>query len=301
MPIFISYSHSDKDFVDTFAAHLVKANANVWVDRWELNVGDSLIARVQDAIEGSDALLVILSKSSVESEWCKKELSTGLIRELDEKRVVVLPVVIDDCKVPLFLRDKMYADMRNNFDSGLKSVLDAIAKVTNIDQGRLYDEDNHTDWAVDWGYDKELFELKFTIVNVPESIPMTFLTEVNVLCNEVATKRYRQYQDEGIGWLGRVWISEVMFDLGNHEDIRIILENQTPQKFEGGIQDQKIGLKFDVTVTCRKLGEDNGKDQLINVSYYLKRIRDYIRHASRNPTPKEKERLLEIVKTPIGA
>ncbi len=77
MTIFISYSHIDKNIVDTLATHMVRRNAQVWVDRWELNVGDSIVQRVQDAITDSDALLVVLSKASVNSEWCKKELNTG--------------------------------------------------------------------------------------------------------------------------------------------------------------------------------------------------------------------------------
>ncbi len=112
MPVFISYSHKDEKIVNKLAAHLVKHNANVWVDTWELNVGDSIITNVQEAIDGSSALLVMLSKSSVESEWCKKELTAGLMKELEEKRVVVLPVLLEDCQVPIFLRDKMYADLR---------------------------------------------------------------------------------------------------------------------------------------------------------------------------------------------
>lgn len=96
MPVFISYSHADKSFVDTLAAHLVKRNAHVWGDSWELNVGDSIVGRVQEAIQESSALLVVLSKTSVQSEWCKKELSAGLMRELDEKPVIVLPVLLED-------------------------------------------------------------------------------------------------------------------------------------------------------------------------------------------------------------
>ena len=117
MPVFISYSHQDKNFVEKFASQLVANKAKVWLDTWELNVGDSLITRVQEAISGASALLVILSKTSVASEWCKKELSSGLIRELEEKRVVVLPVLIEDCEIPMFLRDKLYADFRDNFDN----------------------------------------------------------------------------------------------------------------------------------------------------------------------------------------
>ncbi|PRB58082.1 toll/interleukin-1 receptor domain-containing protein [Erwinia billingiae] len=92
MPVFIRYSHNDPKFVDHLAQKLVQQNINIWLDRWELSVGDSLVDRIQDAVKGASALLVILSKHSVESEWCKRELSAGLLRELEEKRVVVLSV-----------------------------------------------------------------------------------------------------------------------------------------------------------------------------------------------------------------
>lgn len=45
MPIFISYSHADKAFVDKLATSLVEHDAHVWVDTWELNVGDSILVR----------------------------------------------------------------------------------------------------------------------------------------------------------------------------------------------------------------------------------------------------------------
>jgi hypothetical protein len=82
------------------------------MDRWELNIGDSLISRIQGALTEADAILIVLSRKSVSSEWCKKELNAGLIRELEEKRVVVLPCVVEECNIPLFLRDKLYADFR---------------------------------------------------------------------------------------------------------------------------------------------------------------------------------------------
>jgi len=98
-------------------------------------VGDSILNRVQEAIQSSSALLIILSKASVASEWCKKELNAGLMRELDEKKVIVLPVLVEDCEIPVFLREKLYADFRKDFKSGLQALVDAVAKVTKIDQG----------------------------------------------------------------------------------------------------------------------------------------------------------------------
>ena len=64
-PVFISYSHADKNFVDKLAAHLTLSKVHVWVDRWELHVGDSLITKIQQIIQEASALIVILSHASV--------------------------------------------------------------------------------------------------------------------------------------------------------------------------------------------------------------------------------------------
>lgn len=301
MPVFISYSHSDAEIVNKLAAHLVKNNANVWVDTWELNVGDSILNKVQDAIQESSALLVVLSKASVQSEWCKKELSAGLMRELDEKRVVVLPVLVEDCEIPIFLREKMYADLRKDFETGLHSILNAIAKVTNANQGRIEEQDGYSDWAEDWGYTDGLFHLRITIISSGSLIPMTFLTEIYVFCNEVATQRYRQYEEAGLDWIGRSVIAEALFDFGDQDDYRLILDNQFPQKLEATIADSKIGAQYDVLVVARKLGQDNGKDQLIDISDHLKSIRDYIRSVSRKPNEEELRVIREIRSKPWRA
>jgi hypothetical protein len=301
MPVFISYSHSDKKKVEKIAAHLVKNRASVWVDTWELNVGDSILNKVQEAVETSGALLIMLSKASVESEWCKKELNAGLMRELSEKRVVVLPVVIEDCEIPLFLRDKMYADFRMDFDFGLQAVLDGIAKVINADQGRILEEDGYSDWAVDWGYHDELFYTRFTIVHCAESAPLTFITEVRVFCNEIATRRYKQYEDAGLDWIGRNMIAEMLFDIGERKDIRLILDSQLPQEEKISYLDPKTDLGFNIHISSRKMGEDNGKDQLINISDYLKGIRHYIRSVSRKLTVDENQKMMLILSKPINA
>lgn len=145
MPVFISYSQKDRFFVDNLAMDLVAAKHNVWLDRWELSIGDSLTLKIQEALTESSAILVILSKNSVESEWCKRELSAGLVRELEEKKTVVMPCVIDDCNIPLFIRDKLYADFRANSEEAFSLVLRSLAKISNPFQGRAETPKFHTD------------------------------------------------------------------------------------------------------------------------------------------------------------
>lgn len=299
MTVFISYSHADKKKVDLLAAKLVAKNASIWIDSWELNAGDSIIDRIQEAITSSDALLVILSKSSVNSPWCKKELNSGLIRELDEKRVVVIPVLLEECEIPLFLKEKLYADIRSDIDSGVDSIINSVAKVSNPNQSRISDENSFLDWAVDWEVKNDLFQVRFTFVNSINILRMSFLTEVIVTCNDMVTRRQREFHEAGIGWMGRILISEALFDFGSHQEFRVLLEDTKPKKISARLEDKKLNAQYDIYVTCRKLGEDNGKDQLVNISDLLKIIRDYVQSTSKKPTTAEKMKFSKIISTPM--
>lgn len=297
MPVFISYSHSDAEFVNKLAMQLVKRNAHVWVDTWELNVGDSILGRVQQAIQDSSALLVVLSKSSVTSEWCKKELSAGLMRELDEKRVIVLPVLLEECEIPIFLREKMYADFRTNFDRGLAAIVDAVARVTSLDQGRIKSGTGHTDWAEDWGFDGDLFRVTYTLSESSKDWPFTLLTEIILLCNDVVTARYREYVSAGLDWLGRIMLAEALVELAEAKDIRVLLNDSFPKFHAAQVHDPKRNATFDIAIRCRRMGEENGKDQLVNVSNYLRQIRDQMRATARKPTPEELDRVRILMRS----
>lgn len=73
-------------------------------------MGDSLTKKIGQGIEDSHLLGVVLSHNSVNSEWVQKELQIALQKEISEKRVVVLPILIEKVVIPPFLRDKKYAD-----------------------------------------------------------------------------------------------------------------------------------------------------------------------------------------------
>ncbi len=296
MPIFISYSHEDADFVDKFAADVVKNRASVWIDRWELNVGDSIVQRVQEALLNSSAILVVLSKASVQSEWCKREFSAGLVRELDERRVLLLPVLVEDCEIPLLLRDKLFADFRKDYEKGLRSVLDAIAAVSNPDQSRISDCEHTLDWAVDWWIANDLLTVRFTIVETPKDLPLTLLTEVVAEANAEATKRYREFEAAGLDWVGRHTIAGLLFDTASEREFHLQLEDQRPQSISINIGDSRgTGRVYEITVTSRRLGQDNGKIQVVRVSNYLKAIQGYLRETQRKPTDDEVATMVSII------
>jgi len=295
MPVFISYCHKDKDFVDELAAHLVKAKAHIWIDRWELHVGDSIVTKIQAAIQEASALIVVLSEASVASEWCKKEINAGLVRELEERRVVVLPVLLEDCEIPLFVREKMYADFRTNCDEGLRQVLEAIAKVTSDTLGRIEEPEWHIDWGIDWGEIEESFFLRLTLVERAKDKPCTVVTEVIMVANDVATSLYKEYEAAGLERFGRQVLLEMLRGSEQIANCQIPISDSLPQVLEFKACDPRIGAGLIVEITCRRLGEDTGRDFVVNVGTQVSGIIGHICDVLRPLSPEEQREVREII------
>jgi hypothetical protein len=272
MAIFISYNRSDTHFVDWLARALVMRRHNIWLDRWEMNIGDSLIAKIQAALTESDAILIVLSKNSVASEWCKKELNAGLVRELEEKRVLVLPCVIDDCEIPLFLKEKLYADFRKDRAEALRQVDDALLRITNRQQGRFDNPGYHTDWSYDWGEGRHsgLWYFEWTFVDHGPAIEYCILTECKLACNEIASKIFRQLDEEArFNYINRAFSTLVAITSKMQLKIRIADAFRKIGFFEEvpGL----AGEAWLAEISSRRMGIDNGKDTLVHVDQILER------------------------------
>lgn len=126
--VFLSHSHFDKEFARMIAADLRNAGHTVWIDEAEINVGDSLVKKISKGLEQVDYVAAIISEASVDSEWVARELDIATNREIEEKRVVVLPLLLDNVSLPGFLKGKFYADFRNTeqYDTSLKVLLKSL-------------------------------------------------------------------------------------------------------------------------------------------------------------------------------
>ena len=131
MKIFLSHNSNDKDVVEAIGSWLTNKGYSVWLDKWCLSAGDSLIEKIGEGIETSDKLVVFLSPDSVDSNWVKKEVASGLILELAEEKGLsskfVIPTILRKCKIPIMLRDKLYANFSDkSFDSACEELLNGI-------------------------------------------------------------------------------------------------------------------------------------------------------------------------------
>ncbi len=130
--IFISYSHKDKPFTKRLANDLRDAGHTVWIDKTEIFVGDSLIEKIREGIDKVDFVVAIISSKSINSQCVQKELDLASYREIGEKRVIVLPVLLDDVELPGFLKGKYYADFRKeeDYQDGIGELLERLGSRT---------------------------------------------------------------------------------------------------------------------------------------------------------------------------
>ena len=127
--IFISYSHADKPLALSLADALKRHGLEVWIDEGELKVGDSLIERIATAIAEIDFFLALVSESSRDSNWCRKELALAVTGELGREGVTVLPVRVDGTDMPAALADVFYLDLdKSNIDEMAEKIAAAIPK-----------------------------------------------------------------------------------------------------------------------------------------------------------------------------
>lgn len=142
--VFLSYSSKDRPFAARLANDLASFELAVWWDQWEMRVGDSLLMKIQAGIEASAWLAVVLSQSSVGSPWVTRELAAALTTEIASGRVVVLPLLMADCELPPFLRDKVYADFRSSYADGLEALLKRLSPPINPDISKALLSDDET-------------------------------------------------------------------------------------------------------------------------------------------------------------
>jgi len=121
--VFISHSSRDKSDVRRLAEDLELAGITVWLDEWEILVGDRITQKIQQGLETCDFIAVWLTCHAIESGWVEREWQAKYGEEVNSGRTIVLPLLDEDCKVPILLRDKRYADFRQDYSSGLKELI----------------------------------------------------------------------------------------------------------------------------------------------------------------------------------
>ena len=139
MKVFISHAYSDEPLAQKVAAILQEAGLEVWDAVREILPGDNWAQQVSNALQESEAMVVLLTPDAVRSEWVRREMRWNIEYALGEVRFRsrLIPVVAGDPdvlnteSVPWILRHQKIVDLteHENEEEGIREVARTLLHV----------------------------------------------------------------------------------------------------------------------------------------------------------------------------
>lgn len=125
---FLCHNSIDKPNVRRLNEDLVAAGIRTWFDEVELAPGEVWQQKLEDQIESIRCCLVIVGENG-RGPWQEMELN-GFISEFARRRCRIIPVIIgaagDAPQLPVFLRQFMWADLREDSGEQLARLIGAL-------------------------------------------------------------------------------------------------------------------------------------------------------------------------------
>ncbi len=144
MNVFISYSHRDNDFAHMLSTALGSDGYDVFIDN-KIPIGNNIYKDIGKGIARADAVIVVISKNSINSSFVANE-TVSMLSFLDKGRMpLIIPVVIGkDTPLPIDLNGFNYIiipyedeETKENEFNGIKHKLDKSAVKNAIEKIRL--------------------------------------------------------------------------------------------------------------------------------------------------------------------
>lgn len=131
---FLSHATEDKQrFVIPFATALRAKGIGVWLDKWEIAAGDSLVKKIFDeGLSRADAVIVVLSATSVTKKWVREKLDSSVVSKI-EKGTKLIPIVLDNVNVPMPLKHSLWVQVADptQFAHAVDQVVSALFGTQN--------------------------------------------------------------------------------------------------------------------------------------------------------------------------
>jgi TIR domain len=123
--VFISYSRLDRPAAEVISKAIEARGWSVWWDR-KIGAGESFDKTIERELESAKCVIVLWSKSSVESDWVKNEAAAAV------ERNSLIPVLIEGVRLPLEFRRKQTIDLsgwdKTSSDPTLALLMNPIAE-----------------------------------------------------------------------------------------------------------------------------------------------------------------------------
>lgn len=121
---FLSHAHADQVRTDAIHCWLTDcAGLEIWYDKNEFSPSHTIPGALMGAVEQCRAMLVTLSKRSVESGWVREEIAAAITQRTMDPDFRIIPLLLEDCDIPRELRTTRWIDLRSDLTASTASDL----------------------------------------------------------------------------------------------------------------------------------------------------------------------------------
>ena len=123
--VFLSHSSKDKPAVRELAERLKGDGLRVWLDEWVIQPGDSIPLAMEQGLERSRTLVLVMSQHAFASDWVTLERQTALFRDPANQLRRFIPLRLDDAPIKDSVRQFAYVDWREEHEDQYAKLLAA--------------------------------------------------------------------------------------------------------------------------------------------------------------------------------
>jgi hypothetical protein len=124
--VFVSHRGVDTTVAERLAQEIRARGHDVWLDAWEIKVGDSLIERINEGLSGASYVVLCYSDAGSSTPWMAREWMSTLARQLNGVGVRLLPVRLTGGGPPAILDDLKYVDLAEDWPAGVDALCSSI-------------------------------------------------------------------------------------------------------------------------------------------------------------------------------
>lgn len=123
--VFLSYDFEDQKWAERIQLELEERGIKTFSPLRDIHLGENISEKITRKMVQSRAVIVLLSPRYVRSDWGMRELRIAL----SLRKGKILPILINDCKIPEKIRHIKYLDGRVDFSSAMNELVGAINKI----------------------------------------------------------------------------------------------------------------------------------------------------------------------------
>jgi len=127
LKVFLCHASTDKPKVRELYRYLRRRGVNPWFDEEHLVGGQDWQVEIPKALASSDAIIICLTKNSVDKEgYIQKEIKFALDKalEMPEGRIFLIPIKFEECEVPFTLSRYQWVDL--TVESGYSKMMKSL-------------------------------------------------------------------------------------------------------------------------------------------------------------------------------